>query len=231
MPDAFLTLTGNGGAAGEDEDEDVNEDEDDDAEDEESGASASSPSPSMPPPGVAISSAVVGAVTAVLEVPIEKTPTFLLAIFDCGVLSSEVEPALDNAVPEDGSVDNNSAGGLSRVEIRKRARNAKKEGEEASGAAPPEAPVDQRAAAQDRYTKVKEKELKQLAYESALKAREQRRNELNSAIKIAKEEKKEAQAENDLLEVARLTERLIGLKRKRDDLADSAMSDPPKEGE
>ena len=78
---------------------------------------------------------------------------------------------------------------------------------------------------------MKEKELKQLAYESALKAREQRRNELNSAIKIAKEEKKEAQAENDLLEVARLTERLIGLKRKRDDLTDSAMPDPPKEGE
>ena len=60
-------------------------------------------------------------------VVLAKYPTLLLAVLVVGVLSRDIQPPLDYAIPDSSPAANSSAEGLSRNEIRTTARAAKDE--------------------------------------------------------------------------------------------------------
>ena len=102
-------------------------------------------------------------------VALAKYPTYLLAVVYVGVLAAEIKPALDYAIPDSSDAGNSSAGGLSRDDIRKAARAAKDEKNQAASSTTAtsrvfQIPSDERAKATSRYAASKEEENKQTAY-------------------------------------------------------------------
>ena len=65
-------------------------------------------------------------------VVLAKYPTLLLVVLAVGVLSRDIQPPLDYAIPDSSPAANSSAGGLSRNEIRIVARAAKDENNKAA---------------------------------------------------------------------------------------------------
>ena len=161
-------------------------------------------------------------------VVLAKYPTLLLAVLVVGVLSRDIQPPLDYAIPDSSPAENKSAGGLSRSEIRTTARAAKDENNKAAATNRVyQIPNDERAKATSRYAAAKEDENKQTAYQNALYARLLEMGETNDLIRILKEERKEAEGEGDEGEVERIKARLKSLKRKRDGTSDKEMPTPP----
>ena len=161
-------------------------------------------------------------------VVLAKYPPLLLVVLAVGVLSRDIEPPLDSAIPDSSSAANSSAEGLSRNEIRTTARAAKDENNKpAATNRVYQIPNDERAKATSRYAAAKEEENKQTAYQNALYARLLEMGETNDLIRILKEERKEAEGEGDEGEVERIKARLKSLKRKRDGTSDKEMPPPP----
>lgn len=160
-----------------------------------------------------------------------KYPTLLLVVLAVGVLSRDIEPPLDYAIPDSSPAANSSAEGFSRNEIRTTARAAKDENNKAGSTTATnrvfQIPNDERAKASSRYAAAKEDENKQTAYQNALYARLLEMGETNDLIRILKEERKEAEGEGDEGEVERIKARLKSLKRKRDETSDKEMPTPP----
>lgn len=160
-------------------------------------------------------------------VVLAKYPTLLLVVLAVGVLSRDIEPPLDYAIPDSSPAANSSAEGLSRNEIRTTARAAKDENNKAGSTTATnrvfQIPNDERAKASSRYAAAKEDENKQTAYQNALYARLLEMGETNDLIRILKEERKEAEGEGDEGEVERIKARLKSLKRKRDGTSDKEM--------
>ena len=108
-------------------------------------------------------------------VVLAKYPTLLLVVLAVGVLSRDIEPPLDYAIPDSSPAANSSAEGLSRNEIRTTARAAKDENNKAGSTTATnrvfQIPNDERAKASSRYAAAKEDENKQTAYQNALYAR------------------------------------------------------------